>query len=95
MVEADTFNPSIQEAEEGGSTEFQASLVYRVNSRTAQDRQPNPVRFEKSKKKKKERKEKGRKTRRNLDTECGKELELAQGKVISLWTYQIQTSAQY
>ena len=45
MVEADTFNPSIQEAEEGGSTEFQASLVYRVNSRTAQDRQPNPVRF--------------------------------------------------
>ena len=91
MVVADTFNPSIQEAEEGGSTEFQASLVHRVNSRTALDRQPNPVCFEKSKRKKKE----GGKTGRNSDTECGKELELAQGKVISRWTYQIQTSAQY
>ena len=53
MVEADTFNPNIQEAEEGGSTEFQSSLVYRVNSMTAQTRQPNPVCVEMSKKKKK------------------------------------------
>ena len=92
MGVAHTFNPSIQEAEEGGSTEFQTSLVYRVNSRTALDRQPNPVCFEKSKKKKEK---EGGKTGRNSDTECGKELELAQGKVISRWTYQIQTSAQY
>ena len=54
MVEADTFNPNIQEAEEGGSTEFQSSLVYRVNSMTAQTRQPNPVCVEMSKKKKRE-----------------------------------------
>lgn len=57
MVAADTFNLSIQEAEEGGSTEFQASLVYRVNSRTARDRQPNPVCFEKLKKKKREKRQ--------------------------------------
>jgi hypothetical protein len=29
-----TFNPSTQEAEAGGSLEFEASLVYRLNSRT-------------------------------------------------------------
>ena len=54
MVEADTFNPNIQEAEEGGSTEFQSSLVYRVNSMTAQTRQPNPVCVEMSKKRERE-----------------------------------------
>ena len=78
MVVAHTFNPSIQKAEKGGSTEFQSSLAYTVNSMTAQTRQPNPVCVEMSKKKKE-----GRKTGRNSDTECGKELELAQGKVIS------------
>ena len=37
-----TFNPSTWEAEEGGS-EFDASLVYKVSSRTARSIQRNPV----------------------------------------------------
>jgi hypothetical protein len=36
------FNPSTWEAEAGGS-EFEASLVYRVSSRTARTTQRNPV----------------------------------------------------
>jgi hypothetical protein len=39
-------------------SEFEASLVYRVNSRTARDIQRNPVSKKKKKKKKKKRKEK-------------------------------------
>jgi hypothetical protein len=42
------FNPNTWEAEAGGSLEFEASLVYRVSSRTARATQRNPV----SKKKK-------------------------------------------
>jgi hypothetical protein len=37
---AHTFNPSIQEA--GISVKFEASLVYRVSSRTARATQRNP-----------------------------------------------------
>jgi hypothetical protein len=37
-----TFNSSTQEAKEG-SSEFEASLVYRVSSRTAKAIQRNPV----------------------------------------------------
>ena len=37
------FNPSTLEAEAGGSCEFEASLVYRVSSRTARTIQGNPV----------------------------------------------------
>ena len=37
------FNPSTWEAEAGGFLEFQASLVYRVSSRTARATQRNPV----------------------------------------------------
>ena len=33
-VVAQAFNPSILEAEAGGSHEFEASLVYKVSSRT-------------------------------------------------------------
>jgi hypothetical protein len=44
---AHAFNPSTQEAE-AGESEFEASLVYKVSSRTARARQRNPV----SKKKK-------------------------------------------
>jgi hypothetical protein len=40
---AHTFNPSIQEAEAGKFIEFEASLVYRVSSRTARATQRNPV----------------------------------------------------
>jgi hypothetical protein len=39
-----TFNPSTQEAEAGRQiSEFEASLVYRVSSRTARAIQRNPV----------------------------------------------------
>jgi hypothetical protein len=41
-VVAHTFNPRTQEAEAGGS-QFKASLVYRVGSRTARATQRNPV----------------------------------------------------
>jgi hypothetical protein len=41
-VVAHTFNPSTWEAETGIS-EFKASLVYKVNSRTARAIQRNPV----------------------------------------------------
>jgi hypothetical protein len=34
-VVAHAFNPSTQETEAGGSLEFEASLVYKVSSRTA------------------------------------------------------------
>jgi len=47
-VVAHTFNPSTWEAEAGGFLSSEASLVYRVNSRTARATQRNPV----SKKKK-------------------------------------------
>jgi hypothetical protein len=42
-VVAHVFNPSTWEAEVGGSQEFEASLVYRVSSRTARATQRNPV----------------------------------------------------
>jgi hypothetical protein len=42
-VVAHTFNPSIWEAEAGGSLEFETSLVYRVSSRTARDAQRSLV----------------------------------------------------
>jgi hypothetical protein len=55
-----TFNPSTWEAEAGGF-EFEASLVYRVSSRTAKATQRNPVsKNQKKKKKKKERKKRKR-----------------------------------
>jgi hypothetical protein len=40
---AHAFNPSTREAEAGGLTEFAASLVYRVISRTPRAIQRNPV----------------------------------------------------
>jgi hypothetical protein len=40
---AHTFNPSTWEAEAGKISEFKASLVYRVSSRTARATQRNPV----------------------------------------------------
>jgi hypothetical protein len=40
---AHAFNPSTWEAEAGGFLEFEASLVYRVSSRTARATQRNPV----------------------------------------------------
>jgi hypothetical protein len=42
---AHAFNPSTQEAEAGGflSSEFEASLVYKVSSRTARAIKRNPV----------------------------------------------------
>jgi hypothetical protein len=53
-VVAHAFNPSTREAEAGGSLEFEASLVYRVSSRTAGAIQRNPVSKNQKKKKKKE-----------------------------------------
>ena len=38
-----TFNPSTQEAEAGGSLEFDTSLVYQVSSRAAKATQRYPV----------------------------------------------------
>jgi hypothetical protein len=40
---AHAFDPSTQEAEAGGSLEFEASLFYRVSSRTARATQRNSV----------------------------------------------------
>jgi hypothetical protein len=40
---AHAFNPSTWEAEAGRFSEFEASLVYRVSSRTARATQRNPV----------------------------------------------------
>jgi hypothetical protein len=37
------FNPSTREAEAVGFSEFEASLIYRVSSRTARATQRNPV----------------------------------------------------
>jgi hypothetical protein len=42
-VVAHTFNPSTWEAEAGGFLEFEASLVYKVSSRTARATQRNHV----------------------------------------------------
>jgi hypothetical protein len=40
---AHTFNPSTWEAEAGEISELEASLVYKVSSRTARTIQRNPV----------------------------------------------------
>jgi hypothetical protein len=48
-VVAHAFNPSTWEAEAGGFLESEATLVYRVSSRTARATQRNPV-LEKKKK---------------------------------------------
>jgi hypothetical protein len=40
---AHTFNPSTQEAEAGSFSEFEASLVYKMSSRSARAIQRNPV----------------------------------------------------
>jgi hypothetical protein len=42
-IRVHTFNPSSQEAEAGGSLEFEVSLVYIENSGTARTAQRNPV----------------------------------------------------
>jgi hypothetical protein len=42
-VVAHAFNPSTWEAEAGGFLSYEASLVYRVSSRTARATQRNPV----------------------------------------------------
>jgi hypothetical protein len=48
-VVAYAFNPSTWEAEAGGYVEFEASLVYRMSSRTAWVMQRNPVSKNKNK----------------------------------------------
>jgi hypothetical protein len=54
-VVAHVFNPSTWEAEAGRwISEFEASLVYRVSSRTARAIQRNPISKDKKKKRKKE-----------------------------------------
>jgi hypothetical protein len=52
------FNPSTWEAEAGGSLEFEASLVYRMSSRTAIATQRNPVSKKNKNKNKKKKKRK-------------------------------------
>jgi hypothetical protein len=49
------FNPRTRDAEAADLCEFEASLVYRVSSRTAKVTQRNPVLKNKRKKKKKKR----------------------------------------
>ena len=39
----DVFNPGTQDAEAGRISEFEASLVYRVDSRAAREMRRNPV----------------------------------------------------
>jgi hypothetical protein len=60
-VVAHTFNPSTREAERQAS-EFEASLVYKVSSRTARATQRNPVSKKKKKKKPKNQKNKTKKS---------------------------------
>ena len=57
MVAAHAFNPSTRDAEAGGFSEFEASLVYRVSSRTVKAIQRNPVSKKKKKRKEKKRKD--------------------------------------
>jgi hypothetical protein len=59
-VVAQAFNPRSWEAEAGGflSSEFEASLVYRVSSRTARAIQRNPVSKQKTTKNKKQKRKK-------------------------------------
>jgi hypothetical protein len=52
-VVAHVFNPSTREAEAGRISEFEASLVYKVSSRTARAIQRNPVSKNKTKPKNK------------------------------------------
>jgi hypothetical protein len=80
-VVAHAFNPSTQEAEAGRSLEFEASLVYRVSSRTAKATHRNPVsknqkpknknqknkRKKERKKERKKRKEKKRKEKKRKE----------------------------
>jgi hypothetical protein len=67
-VVAHTFNPSTWEAEARGfREEFEASLVYKVSSRTARTAraiQRNPGKKEKERKKEKEKEEKKKKKKR-------------------------------
>ena len=63
-VVAHAFNPSTWEAEAGGS-EFEASLVYRVSSRTARVIQRNPVSKKTKTKTKKQTKQNKTKTKQN------------------------------
>jgi hypothetical protein len=51
-VVAHAFDPSTREAEASRFLEFEASLVYRVSSRTARATQRNPVSKNKNKQKK-------------------------------------------
>jgi hypothetical protein len=59
---AHAFNPSTREAEAGGFLKFEASLVYRVSSRTARAMQRNPV----SKKTNKQQKKKNPKQQQKI-----------------------------
>ena len=63
---AHTFNPSTQGGRGRQMSEFKASLVYKVRSRTARTIQRNPVwkNQKKKKKKKKERKKEKRKRKK-------------------------------
>ena len=47
MIVAHPFNPNTWEAEAGDPCEFNASLIYRVSSRTAKATQKDPVPKEK------------------------------------------------
>jgi hypothetical protein len=63
-----TFNPSTWEAEAGGwISKFEASLVYRVSSRTARATQRNPV----SKTNKQTNKQTNKKQNKNRNREGG------------------------
>ena len=74
------FNPSIREAEARGSFEFEASLVYRANSRTASSAQRPPV----LKNRKVERKE-GRKGGRKKERERESQIWQSTQLVLNLW----------
>jgi hypothetical protein len=62
-VVAHAFNPSTREAEAGESLEFEASLVYKVSSRTARAIQRNPVSKPKPKPKQKTNKQTNKQTK--------------------------------
>ena len=58
MVVGDACNPSTQRQRQGDLYEFEASLVYRVSSRTAKDTQINTILKKKERRKKEKKKRK-------------------------------------
>jgi hypothetical protein len=66
------FNPSTREAEAGRFSEFKASLVYKVSSKTARAVQRNPI--SKNQKRKRKKKKKRKKEEEEEEEEEGQDV---------------------